>query len=185
MTAGWIVVVLMGLLTAAAASGSLDPRPAGPLRWQTVPGEMRVPAGGRELVWIDAGPEAGREASERYSLRLTAVHQSGERDVGYGLVVGDADAYLAVAVSPLGYAAVWQTGSGLQPAAFHLPWQPWPHVQSERNEIWLERDGREVTVRVNRELLWAGGGSPGERIGLLLESYGETAVVAFTELGGR
>ena len=119
--------------------------------------------------------------SGRYSLRLTAAREDGETDIGYGLALGDENEYLAVAVSPLGYLSVWQK-SGAETDTI-LPWQTWPHVGRglEPNEIWLdsEENGR-LTIRINREFLWEGEiEPPSGQIGLIGESFGETAVVDF------
>ena len=139
------------------------------------------------LAWLD-----GSLPVTNYTLRLTAVHKSGEPDVGYGLIIGDediasgdGDIAVTVLVSPLGYVAVRVGETAV------VPWQPWPHVHTgaEPNEIWLNVGGVEgnggVSVRINRELLWAGevGHLPG-RVGLVGENYGggETAVVQWAKL---
>jgi hypothetical protein len=63
-----------------------------------------------------------------------------------------------------------------------LPWQTWPHVRPEVNEIWLDVEGDGLTVRVNREFLWEGEVEMGGQVGLWLESYGGAAAVSFQEL---
>ena len=105
-------------------------------------------------------------------------------DIGYGLVLGDDEAHVAVAVSPLGYLSVWQeTG---QETFVIFPWQTWPHVRRDlaANEIWLDiEEPDQVTIRLNRELLWVGEiDLPVGQIGVLTQSFGETAVVDFQKL---
>jgi hypothetical protein len=124
-----------------------------------------------------------------YSVRLTAAYAGGETDSGYGLAVGNNEAALVVAVSPLGEAAVWQTVAGEDEPRYLLPWQPWPHVQQgiAPNEIWLDvaedDDLMRVTARINRELLWEG---EVERLysgaALWLGSFGGPVTVDFQTL---
>ena len=155
-------------------AGVFDPQPVGELQWEQPLSAQTIAAQTRRVIWLERSTPAGP-----YSLRLTAVHRAGEMDVGYGLVVGDEEQFLAAAVSPLGYAAVWQ-----QPdASFLFPWQAWPHVRADANEIWLDRvDGR-LTVRLNRELLWQGQVEDSDgRIGLILESVDAAAVIEFQAL---
>ena len=178
--AGWLGLLLLLVLAAGLAlvsAGMFDPplngtvwreRPL-PLSTQTIPPESHT------LVWLDEPlPDTD------YSLRLTAVHQSGEPDAGYGLMVGSEGRSLAVLVSPLGYVTVRLGETAV------VPWQPWPHVRTgmEPNEIWLNMGGVEgngrAAVRINRELLWTGEvGVLAGQVGLVGESHGrrETAVV--------
>ena len=84
-----------------------------------------------------------------------------------------------MAISPLGYVLVQQGDTAV------LPWQPWPHVRLEEspNEIWIDIQGEEITVRINRELLWQGVHSlPTRNLGLFGENFGETAVYTFPSL---
>jgi len=118
-----------------------------------------------------------------YTLRLTAQHTEGESDIGFGLVTGNADHYLVVAMSPLGYVSIWEeTG---EDQITHLPWQTWPHVRpgAAENEIWLDNDGQQVTVRLNRESLWTGRVDDGEnQVGLYGQSFGAPAGVDYSNL---
>ena len=118
-------------------------------------------------------------------MRLTAVYQSGERDIGYGLLLGTLHTTTAIKLSPLGYLTIAQSPiSNLQSPISLLPWQTWPHVRPNQNEIWLDVDGSQWTVRVNRELLWVGEvAGRVERVGVVGEGFGEeTAVIAFPTL---
>lgn len=158
----WVALLL--LIVAAAfigliARGVFDPRPCGRLAHQDMPGRVALDERG-ETLQQQRAPFAGTPWC--YDLRLTAAYEAGETDSGYGLAVGDRQAALVVAVSPLGQAAVWQTVAGEAEPRYLLPWQPWPHVHpgTSPNEIWLEIDDdagiTQVTARVNRELLWQG-----------------------------
>ncbi len=181
----------LGLLLAATAviilmilSGMNDPKPVGELvQERPLFPQIAAPESSR-ITWLDEPlPE------EDYSVRLTAAQEpEGDsrqgKDVGYGLVLGEGERYLAVAVSPLGYLSVWQeTG---QDTHFILPWQTWPHVRRdlETNEIWLDVEhSDQLTIRINREWLWTGEvESLTGQIGLFAESFGETAVIDFQTL---
>ena len=169
--------VLAGLLGTAVllilliASGVFDPKPVGELQKMLPATTLTVDQPGQTIRWLDEPLPAGD-----FSVRGTAVFQSGNLDSGIGLALGDAEQALVVAVSPLGYVLVRQGDAVL------LPWQPWPHVQLEENpnEIWIDVRGREVTVRLNRELLWQGSVDLiSHRLGLFAEGFGETAVYTF------
>ena len=188
----WGFVVLVGVtavLILLILSGVNDPQPVGELVGERPLLAQTIPAQTEQLTWLEDPLPSGR-----YSLRLTAAREDGETDIGYGLALGREDEYLAVAVSPLGYLSVWQKKG--QETDTILPWQTWPHVGRglEPNEIWLDVDdlGRDdlgrlengrLTIRINREFLWAGEiEPPSGQIGLIGESFGETAVVDFQTL---
>jgi len=160
-------VILISLI----ASGVFDPKPVC-TRQTTLPTTLTVSEAGQTIRWLDAALPAGD-----FSVRGTAVLQSGNPDNGAGLALGrDAEAFV-VAVSPLGYVLVQQAGDPV------LPWQPWPHVRPDDtpNEIWIDVHGEEITVRLNRELLWQGNHSLSTRnLGVFGEGFGETAVYTFS-----
>lgn len=180
----WLALLLLAALVIGAAlisAGVFDPPVNG-----VMVGERPLPipttlASDRPfLIWLD-----GALPATNYTLRLTAVHKSGEPDVGYGLRLGDDSNSVTVLVSSLGYVAVRVGETAV------VPWQPWPHVHTgaEPNEIWLNVGGVEgegcVSVRVNRELLWAGEvGELAGQMALVGENYGggETAVVQWVKL---
>ncbi|MFO7680191.1 MAG: hypothetical protein R6X34_09080 [Chloroflexota bacterium] len=175
-------VLLMGgtaVMIALIQSGLFDPKPVGkwaaerPLSPQTIPAYMQ------QRFWLDE-----TLPTNAASLRLTAALQEGEADSAYGLLLGSKNDHLAVAVSPLGYLSVWQVTEN--ETNVMLPWQTWPHVRrgGEPNEIWLDvaENGR-LTIRINREWLWSGDvETPVGQVGVVGESFGETAVVDFQKL---
>ena len=185
----WVALALLvfaAMFIALIARGLFDPRPCGPLASSTTPGPLALAERGEKLIKQSA-PFGGQLRC--YSGRLTAAYAGGETDSGYGLAVGNKEAVLVVAVSPLGDATVWQTVAGEDEPRYLLPWQPWPHVRQgiASNEIWLDveedDDGARVTARINRELLWQG---EGERLypgaALWLGSFGGPVTVDFQTL---
>ena len=174
-----LILALTILAVVLIASGVFDPAPLGSLLWTKELSQMSIPRNSREIRWLDE-----ELPQSPMTIRLSGARQSGEEDIGYGLVLGDETAYLAVAVSPLGYLAIWRAAE--QDAAtndsYLLNWQTWPHVHtaSESNEIWLDISGDRAGVRINRERLWEGDMSAlGGNVGLFGESFGETAVIDF------
>ncbi len=168
--------VIVLLVTAVSivlliARGTFDPKPVGHLVWQDKRPTMTVPTRTKQIEWLDQPVP-----DEPFSVRLTAVFQEGATDSGYGLTLGDETQNLLIAVSPLGYATIQQSGNAL------FPWQPWPHVHTQNtpNEIWLDWVDGQLSVRLNRELLWVGEiENPGGFLGLYGESFAETAVFDF------
>jgi hypothetical protein len=171
----WTAVALcvsILLLVLLISSGRFDPQPVGMLRWQkALPAQTIVP-GAPEVEWLDEG------ATADYSVRAKAVYQSGEKDIIYGLVLGSETDYLVTAVSPLGYVSLWRGETML------LPLQPWPHVHldSEPNEIWVNAENGQLTVRINREILWKGRVDVAGGVGVIGESWGGTAVIQFQSI---
>lgn len=159
------------LLISLIASGVFDPKPVG-TRQTTLPAtRLPISQAGQMIRWLDEPLPEGD-----FSVRGTAVLQSGNPDSGVGLALGNDEQAFVVAVSPLGYVLVQQAGEPL------LPWQPWPHVRPDdtANEIWIDVRGEAITVRLNRELLWQGNYSLSTRsLGLFSEGFGETAVYTF------
>jgi hypothetical protein len=180
------LVALAALIIALIAAGAFDPRPFGRL-WRTDrPGVRALSATGttaypQPVPWPDSAPP------KRYSVRLRGAWVDGQADVGYGLALGDEAGRLVVAVSPLGYASVWQEIGG--ETTVIVPWQPWPHIRlgPEENELWLDVETAgghaRVAARINRELLWQGEverSSP--RVELWLSSFDGPATVDFRVL---
>ncbi len=152
------------------ATGVFDPKPIGELQTSLPGTSLTVSEPGQMITWLDEMLPEGD-----FSVRGTAVYQSGSLDSGVGFALGDETSQIIVAVSPLGYVLVQENDTAV------LPWQPWPHIQleNEPNEIWIDVRDEEITVRINRELLWQGIYSlPTRNIGLFGENFGETAVYA-------
>lgn len=166
---------------ALISAGWFDPRPLGPLQTTRMPGLLRISAGESRLQWVEQAP-----SQADFSARLLAAHGRGERDIGYGLAVGNAQSALVVAVSPLGYVRVWQQGPEDSDVRIeHMPWQTWPHVRRDdaENEIQIDVTPDVVSVRLNRELLWQGKSDVNtENLGLYLESFGGATAVDFRQL---
>ncbi len=187
----WPALLLIGLVAIIGAiillivAGTWDPRPAGNLVASIAPG-TRTTSDRGAVEWL-ADPALSPAPAKMATLQMEAAFSGGELDSGYGLAYGDRNSALVVAVSPLGYAAVWEQGAPGEPELSHLPWQPWPHVQTAgtSNEIWLDLipagSRTDVTVRVNREILWQGSiPTPGEaQAGLWLGSEEEATTVDF------
>lgn len=178
----------VGVLLILIALGTWDPEPAGDLTASVAPGERTTRQSGT-IDWL-TDPAMSLSTPITATIRLEAAFVQGEQDSGYGLAFGHEANALLVAVSPLGYAAVWEQGRPGEPDLFHMPWRPWPHVQTATapNEIWLDvrpAGGKTfVEARVNREVLWQGSISTPEerRIGLWLGSSGQPATVSFRSL---
>ena len=156
-------------------SGVFDPKPLGELVLERPLFPQIIAPQAPPINWL-----AEPIPTSNYTVRLTAAQEEGQgMDIGYGLVLGSEAAHLAVVVSPLGSLSVWQTNG--PETEIILPWQTWPHVarNQEPNEIWLDvADSDRLTIRINREFLWEGEIRPvSGQIGLIGESFGETAVV--------
>lgn len=153
-------------------AGVFDPQPLGTAVWQQTLPPQTIPAGSQQIIWLDRDIPEGD-----YTVQVTAVWQSGEQDIAYGLLLGTDQQNLVVEISPLGYLSLLPPPSS--PFA-SLPLQPWPHVQSGNipNEIWVDVENGRFTVRINRELLWQGDvGQLDGSIGWVGQSFGETAVI--------
>jgi hypothetical protein len=153
------------------AAGVFDPKPVGKLQTSLPATSVAVSKPGQTITWLAEPLPAGD-----FSVRGTAVWQSGSLDSGAGFVLGTEINQFIVAISPLGYVLIQQDDDNI------LPWQPWPHVRLENtpNEIWIDVRGETLTVRINRELLWQGAYSiPMRNFGLFGENFGETAVFTF------
>jgi hypothetical protein len=182
-----ILVALAGVIFALIALGVFDPKPLGPLWRREQPGLQSATGDGPSLLPQPA-PWPPEDTPQRYSIRLTAANAGGELDSGYGMVLGDDSRGLFVAVSPLGYAALWEANRDGEPE-YRQPWQTWPHVRpgQQANEVWLDVEktagGAAVTVWINRELFRR------EEIdffprqaGLWWDSFGGPATVDFQKL---
>jgi hypothetical protein len=172
-----LLLVITLLIVGLIASGVFDPSPFGQSLWHEDLSKMAVEPLSRQVSWIES-----ETPQLPFTVRLTAAYGSGEYDSAYGLVLGDEESFFSVAVSPLGYLAIWETTSS---DAYYLNWQTWPHVQKDHgtNEIWLDIEGDRAQVRINREWLWEGNIEvQGRHIGILGESFGEEVIIEFESL---
>jgi len=177
--ATWLVLGSAAVTLALIFLGVFDPKPLGTQAWSIQPGAVRVDEETQSINWLDDAPDL----PPTYTLRLTAAHLNGEQDSSYGLIVGKRENPLIVAVSPLGYVTIKHEGKAI------LPWQTWPHVKtgSQANEIWLyvQPSGTtsQITIRLNRELLWSGEVAlSGTEVGLMVESFEDTTTADFQHL---
>lgn len=154
------VVILSAFAVALIAAGVFDPQPLGPLIHTDKPGRHSLNETGERNFAVPA-PWVADATPDSFSVRLVATYIDGELDSGYGLALGDDTGRLVVALSPLGYAAIWEE-AGPDEITYHLPWQTWPHIRmgGADNEIWLDMVGdrgrANLTARINREVLWQG-----------------------------
>lgn len=155
-------------------NGFFDPQPVGELVWGQELIAMEVPAKTENIQWL-AQPIPVND----FSVQLTVQFIEGGLDTGYGLILGGEHTHLIVAVSPLGYAFIQDGDNTI------FPWQPWPHIHGTDgpNEIWLNWVDGELTIRLNREIIWMGRVAmiDGE-FGLYAESFAETAVIDFIKM---
>lgn len=180
----WLGLAAVGVLLAAIggilaiSAGLTDPTPA------TLPAHsmqlepVTLPAATSQLAWVAAAPP-----ESRLDIRLTAAWESGDLDAAYGLAWGSPAGYLAAAVSPTGYVAIWLYEGGQEHAL--LPWQTWPHVRpgAAGNEIQIERQEETIVVRVNREKLWTGRGpTSGAQVGIVVQSFNNPTTIRFQQL---
>ncbi len=192
----WLRWSAWGLLFLAIAAigtisaGLFDPRPIGTETWSQRLETHSVPALSRKAFWVQqTAPDAP------YTVRLTAAYSSGELDASYGLLLGSPERYLAVAVSPTGYAAIFtgtdsDSAESIESPTFILPWHVWPHVAggANSNEIWLDVtndviNGHHLTVRINRELFWSGKiNHPGRGVGYFGESFAGPVDIDFEQI---
>lgn len=142
------------LLVAAAAAialillGTFDPQPAGKLIWQVEPDPVTITPDAPQIVWQ---PTPALE--KPLSVRFEATTGTGGT-ASYGLALGDEADHLVAAVMPTGYTSVWRVAGPDQETI--LPWQLWPHVRAERNELWIDVFQGNTRIWINRELLWQG-----------------------------
>ncbi|MCB8966844.1 MAG: hypothetical protein H6660_08090 [Ardenticatenaceae bacterium] len=156
--------ILLGItavsLILIIASGQLDPQPIGTATASLTPGVQPIPTQSKTAQWLTL-PDPGHV----FTVRGTAVFTE-TADIRGGLRLGTSAQAFDVLISPSGYAAI-RTG-----ADELFPYQPWPHVRADENEIWVDVQEQVITVRINREWLWSGTVTfPLSQIGLVAESF--------------
>lgn len=177
-----LILIFTILSIGMIAIGFNDPASRRQLQIRSQPTTLVIPGGDQKIQWMAddfSGPIS--------AIRLSGAYEKGEEDSAYGIALDLGDHHLLVAVSPLGYLAIierWEDLAGYQ-EIFHLKWQTWPHVQylREANEFWIEVEGNQINVRLNREQLWSGNLlSEIQGIGLFGESYGQEVTIKFNAL---
>jgi hypothetical protein len=146
---------LFMLLTAVtiiilSAGGFFDPYQAGKLIYTSEPIELVVPAGEHETIWLTELSPAN------FSVRTAVALKNGEPDSGAGLILKGSCGQLLIAVSGNGRVTIQQLDPENCSPNPGLPWQPWPHLNmgTAPNELWLDVTNKQITVRINREVLW-------------------------------
>jgi hypothetical protein len=178
------VLVAIAVSIALISAGAFDPRPYGKLAESFGIDQSLLVSQSQQIEWFDQSIPSGS-----YTIRLSANLAAGDLDTGYGLLLGNEDEYVGVAVSSLGYVTMWQsapaTGDTAQPINI-LPWQTWPHVHpsQENNEIWIDvRDEKISSVRLNREILWQGSVPLNDKkYGIWAEGFAGPATIDFSLL---
>ena len=166
---GAMLVIVLGL-GLALALGAADPPRAGPLlwmddfkarsaRWQFVTTGGSLGPGQGALVANLAQNQMAAALTARpggdFTVEMAGAQTSGALGTKYGLVLGwrDPAHYSAVLVNGNGYAEAYQIEGGQRRNWFQ--WQQWPNllVGADSNRVRANVRGRQVTVRINDELL--------------------------------
>ncbi|MBK9053548.1 MAG: hypothetical protein IPL78_22405 [Chloroflexi bacterium] len=120
---GWsavlLLVVAVGGIT-LISMGVFDPPTVGEV--ETVfPLDRELTTQTEQVEWLDAAA-----TQEAFTVKLAAAYTHGDQDSGYGLAFGSPEDYLVVAISPVGYATVFQVSS----SEFRVPSSELPISQS-------------------------------------------------------
>ncbi len=192
---GGLLAIVLGL-GVALALGAADPPRAGPLlwmddfksgsaRWQFMTTGGSLGPGQGALVASLAQNQMAAALTARpggdFTVEMAAAQTSGALGTKYGLVLGwrDPANYSAVLVNGNGYAEAYQIEDGQRHDWFQ--WQQWPNLLygTDSNRVRADVRGRQVTVRINDELLVeATADLPGE-IGILAQDSVTSSQVLF------
>ena len=129
------VVILAAITVVLIAAGAFDPQPLGSLIQTDKLDRQSLNETGERNSAIPA-PWFAEETPDSFSVRLVAAYIDGELDSGYGLAVGDDSGRLVVALSPLGYAAIWRDRprrNHLSPAVADLA--PYPNGRGRKRNL--------------------------------------------------
>ncbi len=130
--AGTLLMVLL------VRAGVWDPRPVGTLFADHSLGQISG------VQWVEPVDGAFSVQIETVSAETTAL-----------LLKNDAET-LHIAINPVGFFSIWtDTDGSVQP---HYPWQTWPHIEPNVNEIWLDVRADGWSLRFNKELFYEGDG---------------------------
>ena len=168
---GFVVVLATVLgLGVALALGTADPPRAGPLlwydnfqadlaRWRFVTTGGSLSPGQGALVANLAQDQMAAALTARpggdFTVEMAGAQTSGALGTKYGLVLGwrDSAHYSAVLVNGNGYAEAYQIEGGQRHDWFQ--WQQWPNLLfgTDSNRVRADVRGRQITIRINDELL--------------------------------
>jgi hypothetical protein len=192
---GALLATVLGL-GVALALGAADPPRAGPLlwydnfqaglaRWQFVtPGSTMTVRQGALVAVLAPGQMAAAltaRPSGDFTVEMAGAQTSGALGTKYGLVLGwrDATHYSAVLVNGNGYVEAYELDGAQRHDWFQ--WQEWPNLLygTDSNRLRADVRGRQITIRINDELLVrATADLPGE-IGILAQDGVTSSQVLF------
>jgi hypothetical protein len=157
-------------LAAALSLGAADPPRAGPLLWYddfqaglvrwkfVIEGGTVAVRQGALVANLAEGQMAAAlttRPSGDFTVEMAGAQITGPLGMKYGLVLGwrDSAHYCAVLVNGNGYAEAYQIEDGQRRDWFQ--WQQWPHLLfgTDSNRVRADVHGRQITIRINDELL--------------------------------
>lgn len=175
-----ILIIVAGSLIWLINRGTFDPQPIGREQKRWVDQRVILDSAEPQITWLSA------DIPQAYSIRLSARHQSSENS-GYGLVIGNEQAHLGIAVSTYGFITLWEQADAN--TIEHWPWQPWVHVATGgTNEIWIDHLEDKITIWINREIFWQGDSWPTLQsceqciLGLWGEALEDETIIFFDEV---
>lgn len=198
---GFLSLIALIVATALAlALGAADPRPAGPLVWDT-----DLVAGADEAEWVLHSSRAARaeftpaglllafEAEDETALALRSAptgdftfaargaQVDGPPGAMYGIAFGvrSESNYVAVLVNNNGFVQAYRNSGATREVLYAL--QQWPHIllKDEPNEVQINLiDGRAM-IRINEEVFLEIADAGGE-IGLIATARAPGQMVRFT-----
>jgi hypothetical protein len=191
-----VLLAAVAALVVALALGAADTPRAGPLLWMD---DFKT-ATTRWEFWVDGGsrlaPREGalvadlapgqsaaaltaRPAGD-FTMEIAGAQTSGDIGARYGLVFNwrDAAHYSAVLINGNGYAEAYQLDGRQRQDWF--AWQEWPNilVGTDSNRVRLDVRGRQVSIRINDEILVETGADSAGSVGVMTtESLSPSQVV--------
>ena len=193
-----VLLAAVAVLAAALALGAADPPRAGPLLWMDdfKSGAARwqfLASGGARLaprdgaLVADLTPEQSATAltarpNGDFTLEVAGAQTSGATGTRYGLVFGwnDAEHYSVILINGNGYAEAYRLDDGQRQNWF--TWQEWPNilVGTDSNRVRLDVRGRQITVRINDEILLETAAESGGQVGVMAGESLSPSVVVFS-----
>ena len=193
-----VLLAVVAVLAAALALGAADPPRAGPLlwmddfksgtaRWQFLEsGGARLAARDGALVADLAPGQSATALTARpngdFTLEAAGAQTGGATGARYGLVFGwnDADHYSVILINGNGYAEAYRLDGGQRRDWF--TWQEWPNilVGTDSNRVRLDLRGRQITVRINDEILLETAAESDGQVGVMAGESLSPSVVVFS-----